>query len=155
MQVFVCFVVVVVIVDGYLVGHPSYKHEIVWFLEPKQSKDWKMMGWNQASPMPWFLGSNHSDLTRPGPPKGSWEREIPLKYGQSRLVKYYILARWFGIIQMNKVKTCQLHKNHQVHCNDGFHHRNQNNTTCESGNGCFQPENSSELTCFEHLLSCA
>ena len=38
-QVLFCFVVVVVIVDGYLVGHPSYKHEIVWFLKPKQSKD--------------------------------------------------------------------------------------------------------------------
>ena len=36
------------------------------------------------------LHSNRSDLTRPGPPKGSWEREIgTLISGKSRLLKYY------------------------------------------------------------------
>ena len=42
-----------------------------------------------------YFWSNYSDLTRPGPPKGSEGREIPLFHGFSRLVHYYNLARYF------------------------------------------------------------
>ena len=45
-----------------------------------------------------YIWSNYSDLTRPGPQKCSWGREMgPLISGKSRLVKYYNLARYIYI----------------------------------------------------------
>ena len=65
-----------------------------------------MLGWKYTlfQPYSWrqdlFVWSNYSDLTRPGPPKGSvLEGKSPAISGKSRLVKYCNLAI-YGIFHL-------------------------------------------------------
>ena len=50
-----------------------------------------------------FFWANHSDLTRPGPPKGSWGREID--WWTCNLARFSGSSRWFSGVYLKQLVT--------------------------------------------------